>query len=54
MSGKTAKKIRKALKYDVKNANPIQKRTYNTFKKYYTRMPSAYKAQMIEQLSYKS
>jgi|11BtaG_2_1085332.scaffolds.fasta_scaffold00035_35 hypothetical protein len=54
MSGKTAKKIRKALKYDAKNANPIQKRTYNTFKKHYTRMPAPYKAAMINQLSYKS
>ena len=54
MSGKTARKIRKALKLDLKEANSIQKRTYKTFKKHYILMPAKYKAAMIETLKYKS
>lgn len=53
MSGKTAKKIRKALNYDFETANSIQHKTYQAFKKHYTRMPAKYKAAMIEKLSYK-
>jgi DNA-binding transcriptional regulator YiaG len=53
MNGRTAKKIRKALMYDKENANAIQRKTYRTFKKYYTRMAAPYKNRMIEQLRYK-
>lgn len=48
MNGRTAKKIRAALRYDKANANPIQRKTYQTFKKYYNRMPSAFKNKLIE------
>ena len=35
MSGSTAKKIRKFLGYDKKNANSVQKRLYKKIKKRY-------------------
>ena len=35
MSGSTAKKIRRLIGYDKKNANPIQKRLYKKLKGQY-------------------
>ena len=52
MSGSTAKKIRKFLGYDKKNANPIQKRLYKKIKKRYSGEGSSEWMNITQQLNY--
>ena len=52
MSGSTAKKIRKLLGYDKKNANPVQKRLYKKIKKRYSGADSSEWKNITQQFNY--